>query len=495
MNATAPKKTVLWTADEAARASDGMAAGEWSVTGVSIDSRTVEPSDLFVALQGPSFDGHDFVAAALARGAAAAMVHRVPDGVAADAPLLIVDDTMVGLETLGSFARLRSKAVVLAVTGSVGKTGTKEALAACLGAQAKVYATKGNLNNHWGVPLSLARLPLDAEYGVFELGMNHAGEISPLSHQVKPAVSIITTVAAAHLAAFSSVEEIADAKAEIFDGMDSRGVAILNGDNPQLARLVAHARTQGIGRIWTFGSDEQADARLVDCSLHPTASAVNAVIRGEPIQYSLSSPGGHWVMNSLAVLLAVKAAGADVVTAARSLSKITPGAGRGARQKLAISTESGPATILLIDESYNASPAAVVAALDVLGRSEISSGSTLSNRRIAVLGDMLELGPDADRLHRDLIGPIEQADIDLVFACGPHMKGLYEALPSARRGAHAPDSQALAPLVTEALQPGDILMVKGSLGSRMAKVVDAIRSLGADDHAEKFAPHKAANGG
>lgn len=494
MKIVGSNQPVLWSAEDAARATDGMAAGDWTATGISIDSRTVCPGDLFVALKGPSFDGHDFAAAALARGAAAVMVHRPPADVAAEVPLLVVDDTMIGLEALGTYARLRSEARIIAITGSVGKTSTKEALAQCLSAQGTTYASQGNLNNQWGVPLSLARLPADAAFGVFELGMNHAGEISPLSRQVKPEVAIITTVEAAHLASFASVEGIADAKAEIFDGMDPRGVAILNGDNPHFARLVAHARTQGVGRVWSFGSSEHADARLIDCSLHPTASAVNVLIRGEPIQYSLSAPGRHWVMNSLAVLLAVKAAGGDFVAAARNLSKVTPGQGRGARQRLTISTPAGPGQILLIDDSYNASPVSVAAALDVLGRSEIGSGSALSNRRIAVLGDMLELGPDAGRLHRELAGPIEQADIDLVFACGPNMRALYDALPAARRGAHAPDSGALAAIVADALQPGDVVMVKGSLGSRMAKVIDAIKASTNDTPIDQ-ASVKAANGG
>jgi UDP-N-acetylmuramoyl-tripeptide--D-alanyl-D-alanine ligase len=495
MNIVSTDSTVQWTAAEAAIAADGMAAGEWVATGVSIDSRTVSSGDLFVALQGPSFDGHDFVAAALARGAAAAMVHRPPDGVAADAPLLVVDNTMEGLEALGHHARLRSKSCIIAITGSVGKTGTKEALSQCLAALGQTYASQGNLNNQWGVPLSLARLPANADFGVFELGMNHAGEISPLSQQVQPHIAVITTVEAAHLAAFDSVEAIADAKAEIFDGMDPRGVAILNGDNPHYARLVAHARTHGVGRVWSFGTADAADARLVDCSLHPTASAVSAIIRDESIQYSLSAPGRHWVMNSLAVLLAVKAAGGDIVAAARSMSRVTPGKGRGGRQRLQIATDHGVGPILLIDDSYNASPVAVVAALDVVGRSEIGGGSALSNRRIAVLGDMLELGPEAGRLHRDLAGPIEQADIDVVYACGPHMHGLFDALPTKRQGAYAADSETLASIVAAALQPGDVVMVKGSLGSQMSKVIDAIKARAKSDTVDATPTAKAANGG
>jgi UDP-N-acetylmuramoyl-tripeptide--D-alanyl-D-alanine ligase len=462
---------LLWTAIDAAAATDGMAVGDWATTGVSIDSRTTQPGDLFVAIRGPNFDGHDFVADAFARGATAAVVHRACPGVTADAPMLIVDDTLDALVDLGSYARLRTPARIIGVTGSVGKTGVKEALK--LGDQAPTFATVGNLNNHWGVPLSLARMPVDTRYGVFELGMNHAGEIDPLSRQVKPDVSIITTVEAVHIENFDSVEGIADAKAEIFAGMGPGGVAVLNRDNPHFPRLVAHARTQGIGRIWSFGEHVDADARLVDCSLHATASAVNAVIRGEPIQYSLSAPGRHWVTNSLAVLLAARAIGGDVTLAARSLSKIQPLRGRGQRSRIRLSRDGARGSVLLIDESYNASPVAVTAALKVLAQADLGD----EGRRIAVLGDMLELGDHAAAMHVGLKKDLVAAEVDQVFACGPMMAKLYDALPPSMRGGCAPDAAQLAPLVTAALRPGDAVLVKGSAGSRMALAVDAIQAL------------------
>ncbi|HET8729011.1 MAG TPA: UDP-N-acetylmuramoylalanyl-D-glutamyl-2,6-diaminopimelate--D-alanyl-D-alanine ligase [Alphaproteobacteria bacterium] len=465
--------SVLWTALDAAAATDGTATGDWKATGVSIDSRTVRPGDLFIALQGPSFDGHDYVAEALAKGAAAAMVHRPVTAVAADAPLLMVDDTMEGLTSLGAMARLRMNGLITAVTGSVGKTGTKEALRLALEDQAPTYATLGNLNNQWGVPLSLARMPAETAYGVFELGMNHAGEIEPLSRQVKPHVAIITTVEAVHTEHFSSVEGIADAKAEIFAGMGPASVAVLNRDNPYFARLVAHARTQGIGRIWSFGEHAQADARLVDCSLHATASAVNAVIRGEAIQYSLSAPGRHWVMNSLAVLLAVKALGADLTQAARALAKIAPPKGRGARNRVRLTREGETGAVLVIDESYNASPASMAAAIRVLAKSDLGD----RGRRIAVLGDMLELGDEAPALHAALKHDLTAAEVDLVFACGPNMAKLYDVLPPTMRGACTADSAALLPIIAEAVRPGDAVMVKGSLGSRMAPIVEALQTL------------------
>jgi UDP-N-acetylmuramoyl-tripeptide--D-alanyl-D-alanine ligase len=483
----ATEAPVLWTAAEAAAATDGMAAGDaWQATGVSIDSRTCQPGDLFIALKGPRFDGHDYAADALARGACAIMVHRPPPNVAADAPLLVVEDTMEGLESLATAARLRSNAQVAAITGSVGKTGTKEALRTVLSAQGLTHATQGNLNNQWGVPLSLARLPRQARFGVFELGMNSPGEIAPLSRLVKPDVAIITTVEAVHIEFFESEEGIADEKASIFAGMGPTGVAILNRDNRHFARLVAHARTQGIARIWSFGDHASADARLIDCSLHATASAVAASIRGQELQYSLPLPGKHHVINSLAVLLAVKALGADTVTAARSLARLAPGEGRGARTPLQIA--GGP--ILLIDESYNASPVAVASALAVLGKAEIPGAYKGPQRRIAVLGDMLELGVHAEAMHRDLAKDAVGAGIDLVFACGPHMRALYDALPPALQGGYADDSDALAAQVAVAVRPGDVLMVKGSLGSRMAKVVAALQAL---TETEAPAP-RAANG-
>jgi len=464
------EKAVLWTAEDAAAATNGQVTRPWTATGVTIDSRKVAPGDLFVAIKGPNFDGHDFVAKALEAGAAAALVSTVPPGVPGDASLLAVEqDTLSALADLGNVARLRTKARVVGVTGSVGKTGTKEALRHVLSAQGRTYATEGSLNNHWGVPLSLARMPADSEFGVFELGMNHAGELGPLSRQVMPDVAVITTVEAAHLEFFDSVEAIADAKAEIFEGMNPNGVAVLNRDNPHFGRLLAAARTQGLSRIWSFGTHEDAEARLVDCSLHATCSAVTAVILGERIQYCLALPGKHWVMNSLAVLLAVKALGADVAAAARALSTIQPVKGRGTRKRI----HAAKGTLTLIDESYNASPAAMAATFEVLGKIDPGAGG----RRIAVLGDMRELGDRADALHAALAEPLKAAHVDTVYGCGPHMRALFDRLPPAMRGAWAETSAELAPIVTGAAKGGDVVLVKGSLGSRMAVVVEALSAL------------------
>jgi UDP-N-acetylmuramoyl-tripeptide--D-alanyl-D-alanine ligase len=455
--------TPLWTADEAAAATAGRNTRPWAATGVSIDSRTVAKGDLFIALAGPKFDGHDFVADALAKGAAAALVARVPPDAAADAPLLVVADTMAALEALGRAARRRAAAQIVGVTGSVGKTGTKEALKRVFERQGASFASAGSLNNQWGVPLSLARMPRETVYGVFEMGMNHPGEIDALTRLVRPHVAVITTVEPAHLGFFPSVEAIADAKAEIFAGVEPGGAAILNRDNPHFPRLAAAARHRGIGRILGFGAHPEATVKLIDSHLYATASAVTAAVMGEIVDYCIAIPGQHWVMNSLAVLAAVKAAGGDVGAAAAAFSSLTPLDGRGRRHKASVA--GGEVT--LIDESYNASPASMRAAFAVLGVTEPGKGG----RRIAVLGDMLELGEEAARLHAELAAPLADARIDLVFTVGSNMRRLYDALPKRMRGGHAASSAEMAEIVARRLRPGDVVTIKGSFGSRMAEVV------------------------
>ncbi len=455
--------TPLWTAAEAADATGGRATRDWTAGGVSIDSRTVGPGDLFVALAGPNFDGHDFVADALAKGAAAALVARVPLGVAEGAPLLLVGDTMTALEALGRASRRRSAAQIIGVTGSVGKTGTKEALQRALERQGASFASAGSLNNQWGVPLSLARMPRETQWGVFEMGMNHPGEIEALSRLVRPDVALITTIEPAHLGHFPSLEAIADAKAEIFAGMEARGAAVLNRDNVYFPRLAAAARAHGITRILDFGTHPDATVRLIDSHLYATASAVTASVMGEIVDYCIAVPGQHWVMNSLAVLGAVKAARGDVGAAAAAMSSLQPLDGRGRRHKIA----AGGGTAELIDESYNASPASMRAALAVLGAMIPGKGA----RRIAVLGDMLELGDDAPRLHADLARPITAGGVALVFTVGPNMRALYDALPKRLRGGHAASSAEMAEIIARRVRSGDIVTVKGSYGSRMAEVV------------------------
>lgn len=461
----------LWTAKEAALATGGRSQGDWEASGVSIDSRSVAAGDLFVALKGPSFDGHDYVSDALGKGAAAAMVSKALEALASDAPLLRVGDTLEALTALGQAARTRSQARFIGVTGSCGKTGTKEALKACLAAQGATAASVASFNNHWGVPLSLARMAQDSAYGVFEVGMNHPGEISALTAILRPHVAIITTIEPVHLEYFESVEAIADAKAEIFESMGADGTAVLNRDNAFYEHLADRARASGVGRIIGFGTAAGAELRLESCDLGERSSEVRAEVFGRRIDYRLGLPGQHSVMNSLAVLGAVEAAGADLDKAMLELAKLEPLKGRGARAEIAL---PGGGSFELIDDSYNANPSSLRAAIAVLGGSRPETGG----RRIAVLGDMLELGTEAKQLHAGLAGPIAEAGVDLVFSCGPLMAALSEALPQALRGGHASDSQALAPEVLDALGPGDIVLVKGSLGSRMAVVVEALKGVG-----------------
>ena len=387
--------TPLWTSGAMAQAMGASSCGVLpaGVTGLSIDSRTIAPGEAYFAIKGDVHDGHDFVAAALQAGAALAVVETARrDGFAPNAPLLVVDDVLAGLVALAHAARARLDAQVIAVTGSVGKTSTKEALRRVLGAQGETHASAASFNNHWGVPLSLARCPATARFAIFEIGMNHAGEIEPLVRMVRPQLAIITTVEPVHLEFFAGIEAIADAKAEIFAGLEPGGAVVLNRDNSQFSRLQRRAKKLGISRIVAFGAHSKSDARLIEVSLHSACSAVHANILGHDVTYKLGMPGRHMAMNSLAVLAAASLAGADLALAALSLSQIEPAAGRGVRRALGLA--NGEAT--LIDESYNANPASMRAALDLLGQAPLGP----RGRRIAVLGEMLELGPESARLHR-----------------------------------------------------------------------------------------------
>lgn len=459
----------LWTAAEAAAATGGKSTGDWLAEGVSIDSRTIAPDDLFVAIHGPNIDGHDFVAEALAAHAAAAVIHRRVDGLAADAPLLEVADTTRALADMAAHARGRTAAQVCAITGSVGKTGTKELLAHVLASQAKTHASAGNLNNHWGLPLSLSRLPMDARFAVFEMGMNHPGEIVPLTRLARPHVAVITTVAAVHLEFFDSVEQIADAKAEIFDGLEPGGIAILNRDNAQYDRLAATAHQAGVERIVGFGVHSGAWARLVDHQPTAAGAHVQASIGGRHVAYDLSVAGRHWAMNSLAVLAAVEHMGGDVRAAANAMAGFVAPKGRGRRTPVRL--DGGEA--MLVDESYNASPIAVRAALEVLATTPLGE----DGRRIAVLGDMLELGSDAAALHRELAADVVRLGIDRVYCAGQYMGALYEALPAEIQAGWAASTSRLADTVAADVRPGDVVMVKGSYGSRTGLVVDAVLAL------------------
>ena len=460
----------LWTSEAMARAMDAERQGAVpaSVAGLSIDSRSVAPGEAFFAIRGDRRDGHEFVRAALAANAALAVVAAGRRAeFPSDAPLLVVPDVLIALRELAAAARKRMRGQVIGITGSVGKTGTKEALRLALSKDGETHVSAASYNNQWGVPLSLARCPASAKYAVFEIGMNHAGEIAPLSQLVRPHVAVITTIAPVHLEYLGSLANIADAKAEIFLGVPPDGAAVINRDIEQFVQLTERARHAGIERVISFGEHPQADARLVKCALHPRCSTVEAEILGTRFSYKIGAPGRHLVINSLAVLAAAELVGADIALAALALAELHAAAGRGAP----ITIEVSGGSALVLDESYNANPASVAAALAVLGGSVVGS----HGRRIAVLGDMLELGPDGPVLHRGLADAVVANGIDLVFCCGPLMHGLWQALPADRRGGYAEDSAALEAQVLPAIRAGDVIMVKGSLGSRMGPIVKALQ--------------------
>jgi len=472
----------LWTVDAmaAAMGAERQGALPQSVSGLSIDSRTIAPGEAFFAIADQR-DGHDFVASALAARAGLAVIAAARRAqFAPETPLLVVADVLQGLRDLAAAARARSEVKVIAVTGSVGKTGTKEALRLALSKDGETHASVASYNNHWGVPLSLARCPASARYAVLEMGMNHAREIAPLSRLARPHLALITTIAPVHLEFFGTLAKIADAKAEIFLGLEPNGAALINRDIAQFARLARRAREAGVKRIVSFGEHEKADARLVKYALHPHCSTVAAQIFGTALTYKIGAPGRHLVSNSLAVLAAAVLAGADLALAALALAELRPVSGRGAA--IEIDVPSGPA--LVIDESYNANPASVDAALALLGQATIGP----RGRRIAVLGDMLELGAKGPALHRALAKPVAANAVDLVFCCGPLMRTLWEALPAGRRGGYAEDSAALEAPVLSAVRGGDVVMVKGSLGSRMAPIVRALQRAYPRQHGRDAAP-------
>jgi UDP-N-acetylmuramoyl-tripeptide--D-alanyl-D-alanine ligase len=458
--------SALWTAEEVATALGTTIAAPFEATGVTFDSRAVGKGDLFFALAGETTDGHGFVADALQRGAAAAVVSRDVEN--AGGTLIRVPDTMKALVDLGRAGRRRSKARIASVTGSVGKTSTKDALRAMLSAQAPTSASAASFNNHVGVPISLARLPREARYGVFEIGMNHPGEIEPLARQVEAHVGVVTNVGPVHIGHMGSEEAIADEKACLFAGMaaDAGTVAVLNRDSRHFERIAGHARRFGVRRIVGFGRGEAADARLLSCSLQDSGSDVVALIHGRRIEYRLGAAGEHWVLNSIAALAVVEALGADVDRAAAMLAGVSASPGRGARRIL----KFGHGTVELLDESYNANPVSVGAMLAVLARTEPTGGG----RRLLALGDMRELGEGADAFHAGLADAVAASGAAQVFLCGPHMRALWDRLAPAQRAVHRPDSAALAGDVAAALRAGDVIAVKGSLGSRMKVVVDAI---------------------
>jgi len=448
--------TSLWTSDDLTEATGGTLTAPFEATGVSIDSRTLAPGEFFVALVGGNGDGHRFVPDALAKGAAGAMVHARVPGMTR---LLRVDDTLAGLARLGGYARARFAGRVVAVTGSVGKTTTKEMLRTILASFGPTHAAVASYNNHWGLPLTLARTPPGAAFCVAEIGMNHPGEIAPLARLARPHVAVITAIEKAHIGYLGSIEAIADEKASIMRGLEPGGVAILPADSPLLPRLRAAA---GDARVVTFGADPSADVRLTNIETDAEGSTITAAASRKALRFRLNVPGRHMALNALAAIATAMQLRSEPDRIVEALQGFAPFAGRGARRQIAVAG----GTALLLDDSYNANPASMRAALALLA---LQPGK----RRIAVLGDMLELGDKGPSEHAALAKDVAAA-ADLLFACGPLMRHLFDALPAARSAVHRADAASIAPIMAGAIEPGDVVLVKGSLASGMKLVVSAL---------------------
>ncbi len=456
----------LWTADEIVAAVGGTLSGtDFAVTGVTFDSREVVGDDLFVALSGQR-DGHDFVAQAFANGAAAVLVSRPVEG----GPSILVNDTLKGLEDLAAAARDRAPKVRrAAVTGSVGKTSVTQAIRAGLELAGPAHSSVKSFNNHIGVPLTLARMPRETERAVFEIGMNHSDEIRPLSQLVRPRAACVTTVGPVHTENFPDGEAgVARAKAEIFEGLERHGRAVINRDDGWYDPLYAAAKQAG-ARVFSFGWDETADARLLDFQPETNGARVTAKIHGRDYVFKLRQSGFHWGLNSLCVLLMLEALDVSLDTGMAALEEFAPLAGRGAARTISLA-DGG---FLLVDESYNANPLSMKAALASLSGRRLGEGG----RRIVALTDMLELGEESPRHHAALAETIALNKVDLVFCAGPQMKRLWEALEPERRGAWAEDAASLAPQLTRIVAPGDVVMVKGSNGSKASLIAKALGDL------------------
>jgi UDP-N-acetylmuramoyl-tripeptide--D-alanyl-D-alanine ligase len=461
--------TALWSEAELTRALGASPSAPMSeaVRGVSIDSRTLQAGDLFFAIRGETHDGHDHVARAFEAGAPAAVVsrERAPE-LAVFGLVFAVEDTLEAMGRLGVAARARSKARIVAVTGSVGKTTAKEMLRAMLTHCGLTHASAASYNNHWGVPLSLTRMPRDARFGVFEMGMNHAGEIAPLARMARPHAALVTTIAPVHIEHLGSIEAIADAKAEIFLGLEAHGAAVLNRDAPEFERLKKAAASRGAS-VFSFGHGPECEARLLEVEARDGGSRVKARMSGRDLAFELGAPGVHMAENALGALASADALGADLEACAAALRGFLPQKGRGERFLLPMA--DGPATI--IDESYNANPASMRAALKLLAAAKPGP----KGRRIAVIGDMLELGPKAAAMHAELAADLSANKVDLLFGAGPLTRALFDAAPASMRAAWTERSSELTDEVARTLRAGDIAMVKGSNGSRMGPLVAALR--------------------
>jgi len=462
--------SLLWTSEALVAAMDGRPIGPMpeGISGISIDSRSLQPGDAFFAIKGEAMDGHDFATAAIKAGAGVLVVAegKLPSLGRLTAPMIVVEDVLAALEKLGIAARARSGAKIIAVTGSAGKTTTKEALRHALSTVGKVHASAQSFNNHWGVPLTLARMPDDCDYAVFEIGMNHPDEIRPLVKMVRPHVAIVTMIAAAHLGFFRSLDEIAKAKAEIFEGLEPDGAAILNRDDARFKLLDKLAHAAGVEHVYGFGENARSTFKLVTCELHADHSDITARISGHEVTARIGAPGRHMVQNVLAVLGAAHLVGADLDRVALALADLSAERGRGKRHVLRLRGGS----ITLIDESYNANPASMGAAIALLNATPVTG----EGRRIAVLGDMLELGDHSAKLHAALADLIVGTGTQTVFLGGPEMRALAETLPGEIKTEYRAGVEELKPVLLAALKPGDVVMIKSSKGIGFAKLVDAL---------------------
>lgn len=465
---------LLWKSSDMVKAMEGRPVGHLpeGITGISIDSRTLRKGEAFFAIKGDVFDGHDFATAAMAAGAGLLVVTeaRLPALGKLQVPMIVVDDVLAALTRLGIASRARSKAQIIAVTGSVGKTTTKEALRHVLSDCGKVHASAASFNNHWGVPLTLARLPEDTDYGVFEIGMNHHDEIRPLVKMVQPHVAVITLIAPAHLGHFANLEEIAVAKAEIFEGVLPGGYALLNRDDKRFKQLEALATAAGIEHITTFGENARSTYKLRDLVMKTDCSCITVSLGGQEAAVKISAPGRHIVQNMLAVMGAAHLVGADMTKVVLALASLQAEAGRGAQYRL----RHGDGTFTLIDESYNANPASMRAALSLLESTEPQGEGIEKGRRIAVLGDMLELGKQSSKLHGDLARPIVDAHVNMLFIGGAHMSALKSAMPAEIQVEYRESVDELLPLVVKAVRPGDVVMIKSSKSIGFVKIVNAL---------------------
>jgi UDP-N-acetylmuramoyl-tripeptide--D-alanyl-D-alanine ligase len=456
----------LWTAFDIAAAVDGGVYGGFEASGVAFDSREVGPGDLFIALKGETTDGHRFLEKAFAAGAAGAIVSEACQG-----PHVRVADTMAALEALGRASRARMQGKVIGVTGSVGKTGTKEALFTCLdrSMRGKVHRSVKSYNNHTGVPLSLARMPAGTSVGVFEMGMNHAGELAALTRLVRPHVAIVTAIAPAHSAYFANEDEIAQAKGEIFQGLEPGGTAIIPHDSPHRERLIACARPHA-GRILTFGTDKTADVHVQDVIALDNGTLLSLILPDAELTFTIAQPGEHWVSNAMAVVAAVWAVGGDLAAAGLAFADMPGLAGRGQRSRIAVGAKDGNwGEALLIDESYNANPASMAATIKMLGEQK-------AERRIAVLGEMRELGANSAAYHADLAGSLRDARVDFALLVGSEMKALANALEGRIEFAHVPDAGAALESIESLVAPGDAILIKGSNAIGLSRLVEQLCS-------------------